>query len=72
MSRLVQVQKPAEDKPKTPWSKPDPGQTKTVELSPEAFRILSKFAAKRGLMVGKTPSDALEAMFKQFRVEETS
>lgn len=53
------------------WSKPPAGENKTVELSPEAFRILSKFAAKRGLMV-KTPSQALEAMFKQFRVEETS
>jgi hypothetical protein len=41
-------------------------------LSPEAFRILCKFAAKRGLMATGSPSQALEACFKQFRVEETS
>ncbi len=56
----------------TPWSKPAEGQTKVVELSAEVFRKLSKYAAKRGHMVGKTPSQALDALFVEFRVEETS
>ena len=62
----------ATEKAVTPWSKPAAGENKVVELSGDVFRKLSKYAAKRGLMVNKTPSQALDALFTEFRVEETS
>jgi hypothetical protein len=56
---------------KTPWSKAPDGENKNVELSPAVFRKLSKYAAKRGLMADKTPSQVLDTLFAEFRVEET-
>lgn len=55
-----------------PWSKPGPGEDKPVFVSPEAFRVISKYAAKRGLMETKTPGEVVEMLLREFRVEETS
>lgn len=53
------------------WSPPKAGATRSVSLSPEAFKAVSKFAAKRGLF-DLSPGEVVGRILEEFEVEERS